>query len=96
MTNHFNSICNWPKLTFLSGSMPDSLTFVLKEQCIDEIILSRSLVTRERQYRDIQHAVSSNGRPIRIMESSLTLDDLNCMKYFEKKNFLGIWWRSFN
>ena len=77
------------EFTFLSGSVSDSLTSILQKQDIDEIVLSRSLVTRTRQYGDIQHAVSSSGRPNRIMESFLTLGDLNYVDSFEtQKTFL--------
>ncbi|EDN71443.1 Glycerol-1-phosphate dehydrogenase [Beggiatoa sp. PS] len=77
------------EFTFLSGSVPDSLTSILQKQDIDEIVLSRSLVTREKQYGNIQNAVSSSGRPIRVMESVLTLGDLNYVDRFEtQKTFL--------
>lgn len=63
--------------TFLSGSVQNSLTSILQEQCIDEIVLSRGLVTRKEQYSNIQRAVLNTGIPYRIMESFLTLADIN-------------------
>ncbi|RKZ77443.1 MAG: hypothetical protein DRR19_28015 [Candidatus Parabeggiatoa sp. nov. 1] len=46
--------------------------------------------TREGQYRDIQNAVLNSGLPYRIMESFLTLADINnCVGRFEtQKTFL--------
>lgn len=67
------------KLTFLSGSASDSLALILKEQepGIDKIIVSRSFITRTKQYTNVLHALSNSGRQIRIMDSCLTLPDIN-------------------
>jgi len=64
-------------LTFLSDSASNALARILSAQSIDEIIVSRSFITRARQYTDIQDAVSNTRWPLRIMDSGLTLRDIN-------------------